>query len=602
MRATALHDGPVIPAEARDAAAPPPSGGPSAVARLKALATGWRDPQSRDGMALVLSSAVSSAVGLLYWVVAARMFDPTTVGINTTVVSTLGLLGIIAQLNLGSAMLRFVPVVGRGARTLVAACYATGIGAAVVIGTGFALGAGWWAPELQAAVGAGALVAYFALATPFWTVFNMQDYLLTGIKRATVVPFENLGFALLKIVLLVVGGLLGFSGAIAGSWALGTAVTVVAITIYLLRVLPPHQPKAERPPSPVTLRSLRGFVAADWVGSMCLTLVNFGLPLLVFARLGADSAATFGVTWQLAYALYLVPTGMGQSLVAHVGRRPVRAGRRVPADAHQVADARGARRARPARAGSWLVLMVFGEHYAETGSAAARARRAVGRARVREPRRDRRRPGAPAARRASTGSRWRSAVIVIPAVWVLMPRWGLTGVGVALVGGQGIVAAGGAAAPLRPPLGQRLTPADPDRGVASCPRQGARRGAGRLRRRLRAVGTAGRGVRRRGIAGGGDARAGRAGRRGAVQPGERRGRGDRVEHGRRAAHVGAGAADDDGARPHGRADRHRCTTSTGCPSPTTASRSRWTPRSSRSRTGASSPSPASTRAPCCARR
>ena len=142
-----MHDEPVIPAP------------PSPAARLRALASGWRDPQNRDGMALVLSSAISSAVGLLYWVVAARMFDPTTVGINTTVVSTLGLLGIIAQLNLGSAMLRFVPVVGRGARALVAACYATGIGAALVIGTGFALGAGWWAPDLQVAVGAGALVA-----------------------------------------------------------------------------------------------------------------------------------------------------------------------------------------------------------------------------------------------------------------------------------------------------------------------------------------------------------------------------------------------------------------------------------------------------------
>src|SRR6185312_12879227 len=215
LREAALQDDPVIPASAP----------PSPVARLKVLAGGWRDPQSRDGMALVLSSAISSAVGMLYWVVAARMFDPATVGVNTTVVSTLGLLGIIAQLNLGSAMLRFVPVVGRGARALVAACYATGIGAALVIGTGFALGAGWWAPELQAAVGAGALVAYFVVATPFWTVFNMQDYLLTGIKRARIVPFENLGFALLKIVLLVVGGLLGFSGAVAGSWALGTAVT-----------------------------------------------------------------------------------------------------------------------------------------------------------------------------------------------------------------------------------------------------------------------------------------------------------------------------------------------------------------------------------------
>jgi len=38
---------------------------------------GWRAPQHRDGMALVLSSGVASGVGLLYWVLAARLFDHT---------------------------------------------------------------------------------------------------------------------------------------------------------------------------------------------------------------------------------------------------------------------------------------------------------------------------------------------------------------------------------------------------------------------------------------------------------------------------------------------------------------------------------------------
>jgi O-antigen/teichoic acid export membrane protein len=434
-----LHDDPVIPSGAGDAAAPPASGGPSAAARLKALATGWRDPQNRDGMALVLSSAISSAIGLLYWVVAARMFDPTTVGINSTVVSTLSLLGIIAQLNLGSAMLRFLPVVGRGARTLAATCYATGIGVAIVIGTGFALGAGWWAPELQAAVGAGALIAYFALSTPFSTVFTMQDYVLTAIKRAPVVPVENLGFALLKIVLLIVGGLLGFNGAIAGSWALGTAVTVVAITIYLLRALPPHQPKAERPSSPVTLRSMSGFVAADWIGSMCLTVVNFGLPLLVFARLGADAAATFAVAWQLAYALYLVPTGMGQSLVAHSAADPSA----VDA-AYRKMLSKSLTLVVPAvlvlSAGSWLILSVFGRHYAETGSlllvlsAFSAIPACVNLAEIAAARVRHNRIG-------QYGVTLASALIVLPAVWVLMPLWGLPGVGAALLGGQGIVAA-----------------------------------------------------------------------------------------------------------------------------------------------------------------
>src|SRR3954468_23838423 len=99
---------PVTLPEARDATEPSrvsadPDPDPSAEARMQSLAKGWQNPQNRDGMALVLSSAVSSAVGLLYWVVAARMFDAQTVGVNSTLVSTLGLLGILAQLNLGSA-------------------------------------------------------------------------------------------------------------------------------------------------------------------------------------------------------------------------------------------------------------------------------------------------------------------------------------------------------------------------------------------------------------------------------------------------------------------------------------------------------------------
>jgi O-antigen/teichoic acid export membrane protein len=204
-------------------------------------------------------------------------------------------------------------------------------------------------------------------------------------------------------------------------------------------VLPPRPAEGERSAAPVTLRAMRGFVAADWLGSMCLTIVNFGLPLLVFAALGADSAATFGVAWQLAYALYLVPTGMGQSLVAHSAADPTD----VDA-AYRTMLTKSLTLVVPAvlvlSAGAWLVLMVFGEHYADTGSLllALSAFSAVpacvnlaevAAARVRHH------------RRGQYGVTLASTLITIPAVLVLMPLWGLPGVGVALVGGQGVVAA-----------------------------------------------------------------------------------------------------------------------------------------------------------------
>jgi O-antigen/teichoic acid export membrane protein len=405
---------------------------------MRSALASWRSPQHRDGLALVLSSALSSGIGLLYWVVAARLFAPDVLGVNSTLVSTMTLLGSAAQLNLGSALLRFVPVAGRSARSLVLSCYAVGAGTACATGAVFALGAAWWAPDLLESVGRGPLIAFFALSTPVWALFVMQDYVLTAIKRATLVPVENLVFALLKIALLMAGGVVAFYGAVAVSWAAATAVLVLVVTVWLVRVLPAHGIATAASAVSFRAQTIVGFVSADWAGSLFSLAVNFGLPLLVLARLDADSAATFGIAWAVAFGLYLVSNGMGQSLVAHVSADP---------DALDAACRSMVTKAMtllvPAVLvivpGAGLILSVFGEHYAATGTgllalgalsalpnvvllATVNAARVLQRKSIQF--------GVPAA----------LAFIVIPLAWVLMPFLGLTGVGLALLVGQTMVA------------------------------------------------------------------------------------------------------------------------------------------------------------------
>jgi O-antigen/teichoic acid export membrane protein len=410
---------------------------PAGTSRLRGVLAGWSAPQHRDGLALVLSSGLTSVIGLLYWVVAARLFPPDVVGVNNTLISTMTLIGVAAQLNLGNALLRFVPVAERSARRLVFTCYAVGAVAAAVAGGIFALGAGWWAPELQHAVGAGPLAAFFVLSTPIWTVFVIQDYVLTAVKRATIVPLENLVFSLLKIALLGAGALVAFGGAIAVSWIVATALIVLVITAYLLRVLPAP---GERPAaSPVRPRDVARFVSADWTGGLFTNAVEFGLPLLVLVTLGAEQAATFGVAWAIAYGLYLVSHGMGQSLVAHVAADPA-----ALDAARRSTVTRSLALILPAAVvivpGAGLILSIFGEHYAATGTTllALASLSAVPNvivtaalfgARVRQQRAVL--VGVPAA----------VAVLVIPPALVLMPTLGLAGVGGALLVGQSVVAA-----------------------------------------------------------------------------------------------------------------------------------------------------------------
>jgi O-antigen/teichoic acid export membrane protein len=294
-----------------------------AVARVKGLLAGWRAPQHRDGLALVMSSGLSSAVGLLYWVLAAQMFPADVVGINAVALSSLMLVGGVAHLNMSHALLRFVPVAGTGARRLVVLGYLVAIALSGLAGAGFGAGAIWWAPELVDFAGYGTLIAFFALSCPVWTLFTLQDYVLTAVGRAVAVPIENLVFAVLKIGLLVSVALAAVPGGIAVSWVVATALIVLPINLWLLvRLLPAHGAKTADRAVPITAGAVSRFIGADYVGALFWQAALMGLPVLVLNRLGAEAAAAYNMVWQFGVALYMVPSGMGQSMIAHSAADP----------------------------------------------------------------------------------------------------------------------------------------------------------------------------------------------------------------------------------------------------------------------------------------
>lgn len=397
---------------------------------LRALAgriggVGRLNPVYRDGLALVLSSGLTSAVGLLYWIVAARLFDPATVGVNSVALSTMQLLGGVAHLNLTQALLRFGPVAGRRTRRLILTCYAVAIVVSALVGLGYAAGAPVWAPQMVDAVGYRALLVFFAVATPAWAIFTMQDYLLTALKRATVVPLENLVFALLKIGLLGAAVGLAYVGGIAASWVLATVIIVVAINAWLLLWAIPRVSAGE-PAEPVRPRVIARFVRSDYAGATLWQLAMNGLPALVLARLGAEDAAVYGIVWTIALSLYLIPSGMAQSMIAHTAADPSRADA-----ARRAMVRRSLMLVVPAAAvlsvGAYPVLWLFGEHYAQQGAwalalaALSAVPQVITAATVAQARVQQR-------MRVLVVLPGSLAVAVLGCAWLLMPVLGITGV------------------------------------------------------------------------------------------------------------------------------------------------------------------------------
>lgn len=77
--------------------------------RLTRLLAHARMPLYRNGYLLILNAATTSALGIVYWIVATRYYAKPIVGLNSALIAGMMLLAGIAQLNLNSAMIRFIP-------------------------------------------------------------------------------------------------------------------------------------------------------------------------------------------------------------------------------------------------------------------------------------------------------------------------------------------------------------------------------------------------------------------------------------------------------------------------------------------------------------
>ena len=145
---------------------------------------------------------------------------------------------------------------------------------------------------------------------------------------------------------------------------------MLPINLWLLvRLLPAHGGKTADRAVPITVGAVGRFVGADYVGALFWQAAMMGLPVLVLDRLGAEAAAAYSMVWQFGLALYMVPSGMGQSMIAHNAADPgkVDAARRETVR-------RGLMLVTPVALvlalGAPLVLALFGPRYAATGAGA----------------------------------------------------------------------------------------------------------------------------------------------------------------------------------------------------------------------------------------
>lgn len=295
----------------------PTSADGSTMSSVTRLVAHLRTPLYRNGYALVVSSGTTSVLGVAYWILAARYYTTDAVGLNSAAISAMMFLSGIAQLNLISALVRFIPVAGQATRRLIAFAYLITAIVALGIGIIFLRGLDTWTPSLNFLDTTPLFILWFIAATMAWGIFALQDSVLTGLRQATWVPIENTVYALVKLALLVALATVIPQYGVFASWTIALAASLLPTNFLIFqRLVPNHERAMEQPATPLAPAQIVKFIAGDYLGSLFWLACTTLLPIMVTQLAGATANAYFFLAWQIAYSLHLVSPNMGSSLIA----------------------------------------------------------------------------------------------------------------------------------------------------------------------------------------------------------------------------------------------------------------------------------------------
>jgi O-antigen/teichoic acid export membrane protein len=463
------------------------SGRPAAERARRAFS----DPLWRSAYSLMLNSTATGVLGLIFWILAARAGSSAQVGQASVVIAAMMTLSSISQLNLGNVITRFLPQAGTRARRWILSAYALAI-VATAVGAGVFLAVVPRLSEPLRFLGRDAtFAAVFVAATALWSIFGLQDAVMTALRRAPWVPLENAAFGALKLAFLPALAAAAVDNAIFVSWMLPMVLLLVPVNwLIFRRFVPEHVRRHPDAPSVAELlpsRRVRRFLVADYLGSV-LQQAALALPaLLVVALLGSRANAYFYVPFMLVTAFDTLFFNASTSLVVEgafdsdtIGQLTRRIARRcgtlvLPGIAILVVAAP-------------LLLLPFGATYAVHGTGALRLLAAASIFRVTIS------LAVAVARVRGAGGRILSVyltvvLLLVPLLLILCPGLGIEGAALAWLGAN--AAAAGVVAPslisvirsrARPPTDPRRPPARLHWPNISAAQLGAARDGGSPRR------------------------------------------------------------------------------------------------------------------------
>jgi O-antigen/teichoic acid export membrane protein len=266
---------------------------------------------------LIANTVINSALGFLFWLLAARIYTPAEVGLGSALITSVTLLAAIADLGLGTTTIQFAAKMGKERAGFINAALGIIGLSSLLIAIIFALSTQHWSPNLAVILSSRIVFTAFVSTT---IAFSVSQYL-----DRVFIAFEVTHFVFIRNIIAGAGrvALLIMLGPYWGSKGMLAAVGIAAISTLLLSLLifvPKHisEYRVWTLFSWNLLKEKIGFTLGSHIATLLWNTPTLVYPLLIVAIRSPEENAQFYLSWMIANLLYIIPTSVFTSLIARV--------------------------------------------------------------------------------------------------------------------------------------------------------------------------------------------------------------------------------------------------------------------------------------------
>lgn len=271
-------------------------------------------PLYSNALYLMLSNLTNSLFGFCFWIIAARLYTTNNVGLASAIISSATLIEMLSVLGLGYGLIRFLKTSVNTFKLINSVFTLTGLLSLAAAGI-FVIGLGIWSPGLSIIRQDHIYLAIFILFVPILVLDDFTDTVMMARRQGRFVLIHNVIFNILKLALLALFAVFSDSLGIFGSWGTATFIALL-ISIFLLvpQALPGYRPFFVVDRKAVT--NILHFSFLNYLGDLFWTMPGLILPIIVINQLGAESNAYFFIAWAMSAILTIIPGAIATSLLA----------------------------------------------------------------------------------------------------------------------------------------------------------------------------------------------------------------------------------------------------------------------------------------------